>query len=91
MELANIGFALLCIKLGIGIVPIALGIFLISTGEEKKRAMRSWVCGRLFGVSNAIPYPNFARVLSVVGIFLILFGLLATWFLVIRPLVEAGH
>lgn len=88
MELANIGFAILCFKLGIGIVPSALGIFLIAADEEKKRAMRSWVCGRLFGVSNAIPYPKFARAIFVLGAFLILFGLLAIWFLVIRPLVQ---
>ena len=84
MELANIGFALLCIKLGIGVVPIALGIFLIAADEEKKRAMRSWFCSRLFGVSNAIVYPKFARALFAAGAGLILFGLAAAWFLVLR-------
>ena len=85
MELANIGFALLCIKLGIGVVPIALGIYLIAADEEKKRIMRSWFCSRLFEVSNAIPYPKFARGLFVVGAGLIFFGLAAAWFLVLRP------
>ena len=89
MELANIGFALLCIKLGIGVIPIVLGIFLIAADEEKKRIMRSWFCIRLFEVSNAIPYPKFARALSAVGVGLILFGLGATWFLVLRPFVSA--
>ncbi len=89
MELANIGFALLCIKLGIGVIPIVLGIFLIAADEEKKRIMRSWFCIRLFEVSNAIPYSKFARALFVVGAGLILFGLVATWFLVLRPFVSA--
>ncbi|MFP4157534.1 MAG: hypothetical protein ACLFU4_07950 [Opitutales bacterium] len=91
MELANIGFVLLCIKLAIGVIPFALGIFFIATEEEKKRAMRAWLCNRLFGVSNAIPYPNFARTLTVAGILMMLFGLVATWFLVIAPIVEKSQ
>jgi hypothetical protein len=91
MELANIGFVLLCIKLAVGVIPFALGIFLIANEQEKKRAMRAWLCNRLFGVSDAIPYTKFARMLTVAGALMILFGLAATWFLVIAPIVEKSQ
>lgn len=87
MELLNVGFALLLIKMAICILPGVGGIFLVVSSEELKREMRNDLCNRLFGVSNAIPYPKFARTLTVIGVVLILLSLTAIWFLLLQGLV----
>lgn len=88
MGLVNLQFALLCIKLAIGVVPFAFGVYLIVMEEEKRRALRTWFCGRALGVGNAIPHKDFARAMTIFGSVLILFGALAIWFLVVQDMIE---
>jgi hypothetical protein len=57
MQLLNIGFAILLIKIALCVLPGVLGIFFLVSSEEAKRHMRSTVCNKLFGISNAIPIP----------------------------------
>lgn len=87
MELLNVGFALLIIKMALCILPGVGGVFLVVSSEERKREMRNGLCSRLFGVSNAIPYPKFARTLTFAGMVLILLSLVASWFLLLQGLV----
>ena len=87
MELLNVGFALLVIKIALCTLPGVAGIFFVVSSEEIKREMRNRFCGKLFGVSNAIPYPKFAATLMIIGLCLIAFSLAATWFLLLRGLI----
>lgn len=88
MELLNLGFVILCVKIAFCVLPGVIGIYLLSISEEKKRELRNSFCNRLFGVSNAIPFPNFERVLLVVGLLCLLFSGVAIWFLLLRNLLE---
>ena len=81
MELLNVGFAILLIKVTISVLPCVLGSYLLLCSVETKRKIRRTVCSRLFGVSNAIPYVKFVRFLHAVGPMLVVLGLLAGWFL----------
>ena len=67
MQLLNIGFAILVIKVTICILPGVLGIFMLTSSEEKKREIRNSICSRAFGVSNAIAMPKFTRAVRRVG------------------------
>ena len=87
MELLNVGFALLIIKMAICILPGVGGVFLVVSSEDIRREMRNRLCSRLFGVSNAIPYPRFATTLTVTGLILIVLSLAASWFLLLRDFV----
>ncbi|TVP80077.1 MAG: hypothetical protein EA353_04675 [Puniceicoccaceae bacterium] len=87
MELLNLGFAILLIKIAICILPGVAGIFLLASSEDKKREMRNFACNKLFGVSNAIPYPKFALFTTVFGSCLLLLSLTGTWFLLLRGLI----
>ena len=84
MQLLNIGFAMLVIKIAICVLPGVLGVYFLASSEEAKRQIRSRVCNSLFGVSNAIPYPGFARFLYISGALLLLFSVVSSWFLVLR-------
>ncbi|MGZ0653966.1 hypothetical protein ACWPKO_01450 [Coraliomargarita sp. W4R53] len=86
MQLLNLSFAIVLIKMVICILPGVLGIFMIVSPEEKKRELRSTICSKLFGVSNAIPYPKFARTMVVMGTLLLIFMLVASWFLLLQEL-----
>lgn len=90
MELLNPAFVILCVKIAFCVLPGVFGVFLLSMSEEKKRELRNSVCNRLFGVSNAIPFPNFERALLVVGILAVLFCALASWFLLLSDLVSGS-
>lgn len=81
MELLNIGFALLVIKIALCILPGVLGIFLLTSSEEAKHQMRGSICNQLFGVSNAIRYPKFRSFLQISGTLLLLVSLAATWWI----------
>jgi fatty acid desaturase len=87
MELLNVGFALLLTKMVVCILPGVGGIFLVVSSEDLKREMRNNLCNRLFGVSNAIPYPKFATTLMVTGLVLIALSLAASWFLILQDLI----
>jgi len=81
MELLNISFALLVIKIALCILPGVLGIFLLMSSDEAKRQMRGSICNQLFGVSNAIRYPKFRSFLQISGTLLLLVSLAATWWI----------
>ena len=89
MELLNVSFAILLVKMAICVLPGVLGIFLIASSEETKRHMRSTLCNQLFGISNAIPFPKFERFLYISGTILLVLSLVATWFVHLRKFFEA--
>ena len=84
MELLNISFALLLIKMTLCVLPGVLGIFFIVSSEETKRDLRSTLCNKLFGVSNAIPFPKFERFLYISGTILLLLSVVATYLIHLR-------
>lgn len=84
MQLLNLSFAILIIKMAICILPGVFGVFMIVSSEERKRELRNNICNKIFGVSNAIPYPNFSRAMLVIGVILLAFSLVASWFLLLR-------
>jgi hypothetical protein len=84
MELLNISFALLLIKMALCVLPGVLGIFFIVSSEETKRDLRSTLCNKLFGVSNAIPFPKFERFLYISGTILLLLSVVATYLIHLR-------
>lgn len=88
MELLNIGFIKLLIKLTIGVMPIVLGLTFLCLSEEAKRDMRNGLCRAAFGESGAIPYAKFVRIGSILACIVILFGLVLTWFLVLSPMLS---
>ena len=84
MQLLNVGFAILLIKVAISVLPGVLGIYLIAASEEAKRSMRSAICNQLFGISNAIPFDKFSRFLYIIATLSLLFSGVAAWFLLLR-------
>lgn len=90
MQLLNISFAILLIKMALCVLPGVLGIFFIVSSEETKRDLRSTLCNKLFGVSNAIPFPKFERFLYISGTILLLLSLVASWFILLRGFFEAA-
>ena len=84
MQLLNISFAILLIKMTLCVLPGVLGIFFIASTEETKRGMRSTLCNKLFGVSNAIPFPEFERFLYISGTILLLLSVVATYLIHLR-------
>lgn len=77
---------MLIIKMAICILPGVLGIFMIISSEDSKRELRNTFCNKVFGVSNVIPYPKFARTMVVLGSLLVAFTLAASWFLLLREM-----
>ena len=88
MELLNLTFVILLVKIAICVLPGVFGIYLLSISEEQKRTLRNALCNRLFGVSNAIPYPKFERTLLVIGILSILIAGAGAWFLLLSGMLE---
>lgn len=81
MELLNLQFAILLVKVAICSITGALGVAFIFTGEEKKRTWRDTTCRVLFGFNNAVSYQKFARFLLICGLLLLSLCGLASWFL----------
>jgi hypothetical protein len=79
MQLLNVSFAILIIKMALCVLPGVLGIFFIVSSEETKRGMRSTLCNQLFGVSNAIPFSKFNSFLQISGTILLLLSIVATY------------
>lgn len=85
MELLNLEFAILLIKVSISVLPIVVGCCMLLASDDVKRDMRSFICRALFNVNNAIPMGNFRRILNWLGSLGVAFGVIAGWFLVLRP------
>lgn len=86
MELLNPAFIILLIKITICLLPGIVGIYFLSISEEAKRSLRNSFCNRVFGVSNAISFPSFERVLWAIALICLLFSLIASWFILISPM-----
>ena len=84
MDLLNLQFAILVVKIALCAITAFFGIAFILTGEDNKRTWRDIVCRALFGFSNAIPYKKFARFLLTCGLLLLAFSGLCSWFLFLR-------
>lgn len=84
MQLLNVSFIILVIKITFCVLPGVIGIVLIASSEETKRNMRNRLCATLFDVSNAIELQKFVRVLHILAAVLILFSLAASWFFLLR-------
>ena len=84
MQLLNFAFFKFVLVLAICVVPGVIGIYFVVASEEAKREMRNKLCSKLFGVSNAIEYPKFARFLYVLGGLMIFLSAFATWFKYLR-------
>ena len=87
MELLNISFAILILKITFCVLPGVFGIFLIVSSKDTKRRMRSKVCTRLFGVRDAIRTHKFTRILYALGALSIVFSILVSWVFVFRTYV----
>lgn len=83
MELLNPAFVILLIKITICVIPVIVAIYLLRLSAEEKRKFRNTFCNRLLGVSDAIPFPNFERMLLVTAILSLLFAGTAAWFLLL--------
>lgn len=88
MELLNLSFAILILKLSFSVLPIVLGCYLLLASDEVKREIRSFICRSLFNVNNAIPMRDFKRILYWIGGLGVLFGLVVGWVLVLKPFFE---
>lgn len=85
MELLNIAFAILIVKITLCVLPGIFGVFLIFSSQNTKRSLRNKVCSQLFGIKTAIPAYRFVRFLYVAGTFLALLSFAAVWFLIVKP------
>ena len=83
MELLNLQFAILLIKVSACAIPGVVGLAFLFRNEEGKRAWRDTVCRTLFGFANAMPYKKFAQFLLISGLLLVSMSVLATWFLLL--------
>ena len=86
MELLNIGFALLLIKMAICVLTGVFGVYFIVSSEEAKREMRNTVCRSLFGGVRTIRFAKFARRLCILGAILLIISVVSSWFLLLQGL-----
>ncbi len=84
MEILNIGFIILLIKLSFCVLPGVGGCYLIFSDRDRMRSLRAAICRQLFGVSNAFEYSKFSRFMRSVGVLLVVFSFVAVWFLFLR-------
>ena len=84
MALLNLEFIILIIKVAVCVLPGVLAVFLLANSEENKRSMRNTFCSKVFGVSNAIPFPKFERTLIILSSITIVYSIVASWFLLLR-------
>lgn len=83
MELLNISFLFLILKVGLCTVLGVLAIILIFGKERMKRRLRDRVCFYLFGFNKAIVFKEFNRVLKIFGVSFALLDGLFFWILFI--------
>jgi hypothetical protein len=86
MELLDIGFALLLIKMAFCVLTGVFGVYFLVSSEEAKREMRNAVCRALFGGVNAIRFAKFARRLRILGAILLIISVVSSWFLLLQGL-----
>lgn len=84
MELLNLSFLFLLLKVGLCTVLGVLAIIFIFGKERMKRRLRDRVCFYLFGFHKAIVFKEFNRVLKIFGISFALLDGLFFWILFIK-------
>lgn len=84
MEIINISFAILLIKLVFCVLPGVVGAYFLSADRDQMRGIRAWICNLLFGVSNAFDYNKFSRFMRSVGAVLVVISLALSWFILLR-------
>ena len=84
MELLNLSFLFLLLKVGLCTVLGVLAIILIFGKERMKRRLRDRVCFYLFGFHKAIVFKEFNRVLKIFGVSFALLDGLFFWMLFIK-------
>jgi hypothetical protein len=83
MELVNIGFAILIIKIALSVVPAILGFYLIFCNIDQKREIKRAICRALFGSGSVFTTEAFAKFLVVIGLLMVIFSGLFAWFFLI--------
>jgi divalent metal cation (Fe/Co/Zn/Cd) transporter len=83
MDLVNIGFIILVIKIAISVIPAVVGFYLIFCNRDQKREIKRIVCRTLFGSGSVFETDAFARFLVLLGLLLIVFSGLFAWFFLI--------
>lgn len=77
MELLNVSFFILVLKVSLCTSLGLLAMFLIFARERVKRRLRDRICFYLFGLHKAINYREFNKFLKILGfIFCVADGLL---------------
>ena len=83
MGLLNLQFIILIVKIIICVLPGILAIALLAMSEDSKRSLRNSFCNQVFGLSNAIAFDKFQRLLTILAVIVILYSMTATWFLLL--------
>ena len=86
MDLLNLGFAILLIKMAFCVLTGVFGVYFIVSSEEAKREMRNTVCRSLFGGVRTIRFAKFARRLCILGAILLMISVVSSWFLLLQGL-----
>lgn len=89
MELLNLQFAILLIKVTLCAIPGVVGLAFIFNSTEGKRAWRDTICRVMFGFPKAVSFQKFARFLMICGLLLLSFSAIASWFLLLKDLFES--
>jgi hypothetical protein len=84
MELLNLSFLFLLLKVGLCTVLGVLAIIFIFGKERMKRRLRDRVCFYLFGFHKAIVFKEFNKVLKIFGVSFALLDGLFFWILFIK-------
>jgi hypothetical protein len=88
MELVNIGFAILIIKIALSVVPVILGFYLIFCSIDQKREIKRAVCRILFESGSVFTTEAFSKFLVVIGLLMVIFGGLFAWFLLLSGMMQ---
>lgn len=86
MDLLNVGFALLIVKLAVSVLLIIGGVSYLVMQTEAKRTFRNKVCRMFFDSSRAVRFDKFDRIMQASSVAGILLGGLIGWFMVLSPI-----
>ena len=86
MQLVNLSFAILVMKISFCVLPGVLGIYLLASSEESKRSLRNsfWQRGKVFGVKQRDRLSEISHLSRSLGLY---FGGILLRFLAPRQLV----
>lgn len=75
MEIISVSFAIFVIQLSLVIVPIALGIRLLTLSSEKREDLKVFLAKKLLGDEKLIQLDVFNLLLVIFGATLIVLGI----------------